>query len=274
MNRLFAANFFRLKKNGFFWIGVAFMGLTGVLFPVMRYLDMKETGGNNTLDEGFFSCAVFIGILSSIFISLFIGTEYGDGTIRNKIIVGQKRSSIYLANLLVCSLVGIAYCAIFFAVYLGVGIPLLGFFATRIQTVLLLVITVFLLSLAFSGLFTMIASLEQNKALTVLFCVLLAFLLLIAGTYINARLSEPETYPAVYMTEEGTTATDVENPNYLEGNERKIYQFFYNFLPGGQAIQCTSMEMSNPSLLWTYSLIILIVSTGVGLFFLQRKDLK
>ena len=40
-----------------------------------------------------------IGLFMAMFTSLFIGTEYDYGTIRNKIIVGHSRTSIYFSNL-------------------------------------------------------------------------------------------------------------------------------------------------------------------------------
>ena len=72
------------------------MFIVGRAFPLLRYKDMKQSGYINNLDNGFFARALFIGIILAVFCSLFIGTEHNDGTIRNKIIVGQKeKRSIY-----------------------------------------------------------------------------------------------------------------------------------------------------------------------------------
>ena len=94
MNKLLSANFFRLRKNKCFWGSLAFMFVIGIASPLLRYRDMKQSGYINNLDNGFFMCALFIGIILAVFCSLFIGTEHNDGTIRNKIIVGQKRETI------------------------------------------------------------------------------------------------------------------------------------------------------------------------------------
>lgn len=91
MSKLLSASFIRLKKDKFFWIGMAFMAVAGMFIPIMRYMDMRKTQTINNIDNGFFSCAFFIGIVMAVFCSLFIGTEYSDGTIRNKVIVGQKK---------------------------------------------------------------------------------------------------------------------------------------------------------------------------------------
>ena len=40
---------------------------------------MKQSGYINNLDNGFFMCALFIGIILAVFCSLFIGTEHNDG---------------------------------------------------------------------------------------------------------------------------------------------------------------------------------------------------
>ena len=120
----------------------------------------------------------------------------------------------------------------------------------------------------------MIAMLGQNKAAVAVTCILSAFLLLGAGAYVNSRLNEPKTYPSYNISGGGTSTTEIENPRYLEGTERELYQFLYDFLPGGQAVQCSTMESVHPQRLPVYSVIIVVVTTGLGLFFFQRKDLK
>lgn len=126
----------------------------GIVFPLLQYRDMKIFGYTNTIDNSFFGCAFFIGIIMAVFCSLFIGTEHSDGTVRNKIIVGQKRDAIYLSSLISCSIVAIILCFIFFIPFLCLGIPLLGFFVTDIKIILLIGLTVFVLAIAFSSIFT------------------------------------------------------------------------------------------------------------------------
>ena len=50
------------------------------------------------------------GVVLSAFCSLFVGAEYSDGTIRNKIAVGHSRAAVYLANLVTCSAAGVLIC--------------------------------------------------------------------------------------------------------------------------------------------------------------------
>lgn len=128
MSKLLSAGFIRLRKDKIFWISLIFMFGAGVFFPVMRYMDMRQAGYINNIDNGFFVCALFAGIVMAVFCSLFIGTEYSDGTIRNKVVIGQKRTSIYLSNLIICAIVSVVMCAAFFVTYLCVGIPLAWIF--------------------------------------------------------------------------------------------------------------------------------------------------
>ncbi len=76
----------------------------GIFFPVMRYMDMRQTQTINRIDNGFFGCALFIGIVMAVFCSLFIGTEYSEGTIRNKIIIGQKKEALFICQILLHAL--------------------------------------------------------------------------------------------------------------------------------------------------------------------------
>ena len=274
MSKLLSAGFIRLRKDKIFWIALIFMFGAGVFFPVMRYIDMQKSGYINNIDNGFFACALFIGVVMAVFCSLFIGTEYSDGTIRNKVVIGQKRTSIYLSNLIICALVSVVMCAAFFIAYLCIGIPFLGFFEMDIKQVLLFTLAVFVLAIAFASIFTLISMLNHNKAITAVVCILLAFLLLFAGAQFNKMLNEPETNMGLMMTDNGQEYQEIPNPNYLEGGERKVVQFLYDFVPGGQALQCVSLEANNITVLPAYSLIIIVLTTGFGVFFFKKKELK
>ena len=128
MNKLLTANFFRMFKNKLFWAGILFMAAVGIGFPLVNYNTMIKNDYPLYLDSTFFMGAAFIGVVLSIFCSLFLGTEYSDGMIRNKMIAGQKRTVIYLANLFTCILAGILMCGVCLVVGLCAGLPLLGSF--------------------------------------------------------------------------------------------------------------------------------------------------
>lgn len=275
MSKLLSANFIRLRKDKSFWLGMLFMFGAGIFFPVMRYIDANQSGVINNIDNGFLGCALFIGIIMAVFCSLFIGTEYSDGTIRNKIIIGHKRTVVYLANLVTTSIVGTAMCVVFFLTYLCIGIPLLGFFVMDIKLILLFVFTIFLLANAFSSVFVLISMLNHNKAVTAVICILLSFGFLLTGAMLNKMLDAPETVSTYSIGADGeATAAEVPNPQYLEGTKREVIQAMYDILPGGQAIQCAITDAVNLPLLPIYSVVIIVLSTGAGLFFFKRKDLK
>lgn len=276
MIKLLWANFMRLKKNRYFIIGLMFTLVSGVFIPIMRYVDMKQSGSTNNLDSGLFSCALIITIILSLFCSLYVGTDYSDGTIRNKLIIGHKRISIYFANVFTDMLSALILFVLFSAVYICIGVPLLGFFETDIKIIILFVFTVITLLFAFSAIFTMIAMINSNRSVVVGVCILSAFLLIIAGIYLNSRLEEPEKISDFSYELNGVPQWEGEtkNPRYIEGTEREIYQFLYDFLPGGQIVQCTSMQAKNPYMLPLYSAIIVIITTFSGIIIFEKKDIK
>lgn len=276
MNRLLAANIVRLRKNKCFLGGILLLVILGILYPVMKCIEMKNTGYETTLDTGFFIGAAVLPVLLSVFVSLFIGTEYSDGTIRNKIMVGHERKSVYLANLLTNLMAAFVLNIVFSSSYLAAGIPLLGFFQEDLKVIFLFAGIEFVLICSFTALFTMIAVLISNKAVSAVICVLGTFLVLFAASYLNARLNEPETYPAYTYVEGKIEVTEEEekNPLYLDGKDRERYQFLYDFLPGGQVIQCVTMTAVNPKRLPVYSAILFVLTTAGGVLLFERKDIK
>lgn len=275
MIRLLSAGFLRLKKNKVFWASLILMAAWGIFMPVKMQMDAAQMGYVYVIENGFFACAIGVGIILAVFCSLFIGTEYNDGTIRNKIIVGGKRQSVYLANAVLSSAVGLALCAAYLLPYLCIGLPLAGGFTAPVGTILLTELTVLLLAVAFSSLFTCVAMVCQNKAATAVICILLAFGSLTTGMVLTQMLEAPKMHE-IYSLELNGELSSVEEPNpkYLEGTKREIVQTLYDINPGGQAIQCAGMTAVNPARLPLYSLGIAVLATATGCALFRKRDLK
>lgn len=275
MSRLLSANFMRLKYSKVFWICVAAMAGFAAVMQWFNYRDIKD-GAEVILEGDLLVFVPFVSIAAGAFASLFLGTEYSDGTIRNKVVIGHRRVDIYLSNLITTAAAAIIMCAAYLIVYSLIGAAVIGSFTAKPLAILTQILCVMVLSAAFAALFTLLAMNNQNKAVSAVLCVLLAFALLLAGSYLNARLEEPEYTGGYYMDESGQLQKEepYKNPRYLEGSERKAYQFAYDFLPSGQQIQLGSGGSPHPWRLMGYSAVVTIVTTAAGILIFRRKNLR
>ena len=276
MSRLLSADFARLFKNKYFWICSIFLAGFGIFMQVMNYVSCVSMDTVPHPDTIFFAFSLLTGILLSAFVSLFIGTEYSDGTMRNKLVIGHTRYSIYLSGLITCIAAGLLMCLACIVASVAVGLPLSGFFESDIRLIIGTALGIAAASTAFASLCTLTAMVCQNRAVTAVINILLVFFLLFAAIYIRARLDEPKTYPAYIYEQDGAVQSDEEvpNPNYLSGTTRDIYEFLNDFLPSGQSVQYTNMEAENIPLLAAYSAGITVAAAGAGMCVFRRKDIK
>lgn len=278
MTKLLSAGFARLKKSTIFWFGISFMFGFGILVPTMQYLNMKKYGGTYFSDDIIFNFAVLIGVVMAIFCSLFVGTEYSDGTIRNKLVIGHTRISVYLANLIICSLTGICLCFTYMIPCSVLGIWHFGLFQMTFAMTAFHLLTLLLLTIAYTAIFVLTAMLIHNKAMVSVITITGAFILLFTATYIYAKLQEPEIWGGgMYVDESGNMVQEDPQPNpyYLRGTKREIYEFLEDFLPSGQAIQV--MEHTKPASLLRmtlYDFVILFAASGCGIIVFSKKDIK
>lgn len=278
MSKLLSANIMRLWKEKVFWIVIAVVFTLGAAIPISIKITEIRLGVFNSIDPVFGQFAMFIGVVLAIFCSFFVGKEYSDGTIRNKIICGKKRVDIYFANFVTCTVVSLMLCAAFFLPYLGIGIPLIGSFNMEKEIVFWLFLTVIFLSIAFASIFNLISMLSTSKAVTATVCILLTFLFLYMGFQFRGMLNQPEIIDGTAYDENGVAYKEVEdfpNPEYLQGGERQVVQFLFNLMPGGQVAQCVGRgTVGNLSQLPIYSLGVILITTGIGVFVFKKKDLK
>lgn len=278
MNRLVLANLMRLKKNKMFWCGVILTVAFCIFACGAQFQAMVRYGFSACLDELLFVYMTLVGIFIAVICSLFVGTEYSDGTIRNKIISGRSRRRIYLSNFAACAAIGTAlYLTSLVTICLG-GIPLFGPPYAAPESLAWLLLDGLLVSVTYAAVFNMIVMLTSSKANSAVICILAAFLLLFAAAYIASELAEPEMMEQLVsmdsMDEMDWMTETVKNPRYLTGTKREIYQFFYDFLPSGQGAQLMDMNVAHPARLPLYSLAIIVASNMAGIFFFWRKDIK
>ncbi len=273
---LLKAGFSRLWKNRVFYILLGCMALLGIGVPWMQYSSNVEYEIHITPDSGYAVFGIAAAIAVSVFVSLFIGTEYSDGALRRKILVGRGRGAVYLANLTVCLAAGLFLCAAYLIPFLCAALPLLGPFAFEWDHVLLTMLYIFLMVAAFASLYVFLTMACQSKSHAAVGCILFCFLLLFAGMRLSSSLGEPETYgPSMeYIGGEFVAREAEPNPNYLSGTKRLVYQFLYEFLPGGQAVALASPGGERPFTMPLYSGILLVVSTCGGMLMFQKKDLN
>lgn len=253
-----------------------FLFLFACLLISTQYREHVKYGYEADINNVLFAYAVLIGVLSSVFTSLFLGTEYSDGTIRNKLVVGNTRTAIYLSNLIVSIAAAFLMCLAYLAAVCLIGIPLLGTSRSGLPLLLKILCGVFLASAAYSSICTLLSMLMQNKAIATAVSILGMVLLLTAASYLAAQLSQPEMYSGYTLDASGeiVQSEPVPNPRCLTGTKREVYEFLYDFLPSGQCVQYAAMEFTNIPRMYLCSLGILLAATAGGIWFFRRKDLK
>lgn len=276
MHRLLRANFSRLLKNKLFWILISIELFMGGLFPVLHYMDNIDEKSAWTMDSTIFIYSLFVPLMISLLTALFIGSDYSDGTMRNKLIAGQVRRNIYAANLVVNMEAAFLLCFAFWISHICIGTPLLGWFVSDAKKILGYLLVTLAMVAACVAIFTLISMLCSNKAYSVAGCILIIFMLLFVGVRITAALNEPEMYDAYSYMSEGVTVQEDEtpNPNYVSGVKRQIYNFLNEFLPGGQMIKLSNMNAEHLGRYAVYDGIIFAFVTGCGILSFRRKDLK
>ncbi|MDE6590383.1 MAG: ABC transporter permease, partial [Oscillospiraceae bacterium] len=276
MRNLLSANFLRLWRNKTFWVSLGICVGLGALAALGEFqfrvavgtdLSVPEVSQYLSLLEGqFFEYAAFIGILAAEFIALFLGTEYSDGAIRNKIAVGHSRTVIYFANLITGFAASLMCMAAYMAACLTVGAPLLGWFTKPASLLLTAIFGSMVMLAAFCAIFTCVTMNCSKKSTSVVVCLLGMFAVLIAAAVINGMLEAPEFIAGYELSVNGDIVQTMTEPNpmYLTGLKREVYQFIYDLLPTGQSLQYTMLNFTAPLRLMGLAAAVAAVFTGAG----------
>lgn len=281
MLNLLSAEYRRLFKNKILYLLCLASAAFGAFLPLAQHLS-RDRNGDDFIpysDTGVFALTFFAGLAAAVFISLFTGTEYSDGTIRNKLVAGHTRVSVYLSELTVNFSAMMLVTASFFAVFAPLGYFLINdrqYPAKMIATGIAAECLVFLV---WTSVFTGLSLCCKNKAGVAVFSMVMCLALIVAASYFGGRLAEPETYPAdMYMDESGVMRFEEErpNPNYLTGTKREVFQAIFDTLPSGQATQISGIS-SDPEVKTVFipcSLLLAFIANLVAIPVFRRKNIN
>ena len=279
MCNLLMTNLKRLVKTRAFQIAAAVVAVIGLFEIFMMYRDSIIEMDTPYFDGGLFSFAALGVFALAAVVPLFVGSEYSDGTIRNKLVVGHLRGAVYLSMLFTSLFAGTLLILVWTAAYLIPGVILMEH-ANPLWVYLCLYLAMFLELAVFSAIFTLLTMTLGNKAGSAVVCILCALLLVMQGIIVKSMLEEPEFYgPEIIVSDSGEVSYSGEmepNPNYIpEGSpKRAFYNFLMDFTPGGQSLQISAQAIDNLSKMCFYDIGWLVVLTVAGVLVFRRKDLK
>ena len=278
MRKLLSANFSRLWRSKVFWL----LEMGAFLFSVIAYLmvgaNVKNMGDSWILakaDFYFFLILLYASVLIAIFSSLFLGTEYSDGTLRNKLAVGHSRKNVYLSNWMLNATVTTLFIMTHYLVAAVIGIPLGG---TAVVSVIehlpLKIVFSLIIALTYTAIFTMTTMVDSNKARCAIINILLALILMLVGFMIFSALEQPELKYQMVLQDDGSylMQDNIPNPRYVSGNLRIVYTVIESIMPTAFALRLASSGITTYHVVGCVILTVLLTAAGVIIF--KKKDIK
>ena len=271
MTNLLRAHFARLWKSKLYWLCLVASYIMGIAFcnSALGSWAIAEnySWGSELWGQPLCGFGLVCGILCAAFFSLFFGVEYGDKTVRNKVIAGHRRTEIYLSVLVVS--VGAAlllYLASLVNMLLRldgmrqIPLPDAGQAAMALAGTALLIVAV-------CSICTMFCMLVHKRA------VLAVVLILLMVVLFAVSLQVEDLYQTV--TAEGMEMyVGPDGPEFIWHEAQgagPTLTFLYNFLPVNQAYRY--MELDATPVMLAYTTLLTAVTTAAGLFCFKRKNI-
>ena len=285
MSNLLRSELRRLFKSRWLWLCV-FIEIALNLWLVLKEHEIALLYRPYSLmlwsmpDELMSEAGVFmVPAITGVFMVFFIGTEFQDKTLNNKLIYGTRRSTVYLCELAVCMLGTLLVYFSGIGVVFGAGLPLLGGLANPVREVVWRIVIGATATLGFTALYHAIFLYVGRLAISALFPLPLGIGLFYVASNIESALGRAQFdfYVLTEVEKLPSVVLQGKNPTYIGGFQRQMYQFFYDFLPSGQLLRCNSYRDPLPDRPWMfllYTLLFVSLCGTVGYLLFRKKQLK
>lgn len=247
MHRLTKSNIYRLLNFKPFWITLIIINITQAL---LSFTLVNQ--GNVPIEFTLFLSLIIVGLLSPFYLSIFYGIEYSDGTMRNKIIAGFNRSTIYLGSLVIGI---IATSALYFSsllVGLSFSMKTNIFLHNNIYHYLFVCIVGWLTCITISTIFNLIGTLCMSKSKASITSIITTLVLFISGMICYSLYGQ---------------SSELVFSNHL-------FQFLFDINPFVHGIQLLSVNVIDICKIGIYSIITIFIINSLGLYQFVKKDMK
>ena len=272
MASLIRSHLARLWKSPVYWTALLVMLPYGLGLCNSAIGDFASGGAATAglWGQPLFGPGLLIGIILAAVFSLFFGAEHADGTIRNKLIAGHGRASIYLATLAAGLLAALALYVVDLLAWLPrLGWMLRNFPAPEVSRLALCLGGTLLLVAAYCSVCVMLCMLVHRRSVLAVALILLMVLLFFAGIQVqDAWESATRGGMQMMIDEAGQQQWVFHEPGQAEW----LTAFLYDALPVCQAYRYMELEAAPRMLLYSAGLTVL--TTAVGLVLFKRKDIR
>ena len=258
MIRFLRADFRRLAGSRAF-----ILATLGMLLLAAALMAMQATAMDYTvpLSRVVFLPLSFYGVAMAAFVSVFVGADFSDGFIRNKLIAARTRRDVVLSHLLTCG----AACAGVYAVTTLFSLAAGRFFFANDVTAGAFAGYALLglgMSLSVGCLFCVITLLCGDRTRAVIVCMGIAFAMLFLCLRTNQILVQAETRDGL------------PNPHYVGGIRRAFCGVLHDLNPCGQAAQLSSWKTWNPARMIACDLLWGLGVPALGGMLFDKKDIQ
>ena len=257
MINLINSNIERIRRSKLRYIFPIVIFLT-ILTIIYNYLKINDVNNIIIVEDLVLKSGVIIGFIYAIMVNFFIGEEYTNGTIRNKMILGYSRSKIYLANLITLISIALICYILYIIIIFCLGIPLFGNIISSFNDVLIKLIDLAFIIIAYISIYTFICQIISNQVITISLCLLIMILQIFSSLLFITKLEDSEYYDT-----------------YISKNTKVVYETMINIMPVGQAYEIKNgrtLPEDSFEILWVYSSITSSILTIIGIIIFKRKD--
>ena len=271
MYKLLKADFFRLKKDSIFWLFIC-SGIIGGAYSLFHTFRAQEYG-KVVLEDTINGFIMFIGFFIAIFVSIFVGKEYSDGIIRNKIIVGHSKISIYLSKL-ITSIFASMLCELFYIIIVfTVGTLLSGKLQIPLREFAMCMLNTFLIIIVYCSIYNFVAMICSEITVSTIICMGIFIAMFVADTAISYIANSSKYITHSYSENDVQYIINQEpDPNYPGDEKVKLAQTVELLMPEGQAIHISNTNYSYKMPIYSISEILVFNIAGIYLF--SKKELK
>lgn len=272
MIRLFRSSLYRALKSKIFFaclIVNAAVALIGCLYQAYSLRPSGyEVSALGIFYSGFGGGMSLIGILSALTVSIFVGTEFTSGAMRNKVIVGSGRAKLYWCNLVTaCALCVLIYAG-YHLVNFTLGTALLGWGGgASAATVAGDFFAGVLMTCAYASIFTAVVMISRSSMTGIIVgivgtLVVLFMVQMILGGLAGHYVHDPND-------PDGAIFVPCQWPAFLQ----YAAKFAVRLFPSGQAV----LLQSGDAVLWQLmplSALWIVLSASLGAWTFGKMDLK